>query len=53
MVPYVPSQEKLTSRSKKEMENFIQTKFEDYDPGIASQKALRIVLPVRSQNTVI
>ena len=45
--------EKLISRSKKEMENFIQTKFEDYNPGRASQKALRTVPPVRSQGTVM
>ena len=41
------------SRSKKEMENFIQAKFEDYNPGRASQKALRTVPPIRSQGTVI
>ena len=44
---------KLISRSKKEMENFIQAKFEDYNPGRASQKGLRTVPLVRSQGTVI
>ena len=32
---------------KKELENFIQAKFEDYNLGRTSQKALRIVPPVR------
>ena len=36
----------------KEMEIFIQAIFEDYNPGRASQKSLRTVLPVRSQGTV-
>ena len=45
--------EKLISRSKKELENFIQAKFGDYNPGRAFQKALRTVLPFRSQGTVI
>ena len=44
--------EKLISPSKKEMENFIRAKFEDYNPGRASQKALRTVPPIRSQGTV-
>ena len=35
------------------MENFIRAKFEDYNPGRASHKALRIVPPIRSQDTVI
>ena len=34
------------------MENFIGAKFEDYNLGRASQKALRTVLQVRSQGTV-
>ena len=34
------------------MENFIPAKFEDYNPGRASQKALRTVPHVRSQSTV-
>ena len=34
------------------MENFIQAKFEDYNLGRAAQKALRTVLPIRSQGTV-
>ena len=44
--------EKLIRQSKKEIENFTQAEFEDYDPGRASQKALRPVRPVRSQGTV-
>ena len=43
--------EKLTSQSEKEMENFIQAKFEDYNTRGASQKAPRTVPPVRSQGT--
>ena len=35
------------------MENFIEAKFEDYNLGRASQKALRTVPQVRSQGTVI
>lgn len=35
------------------MQIFIQDKFEDYDPGRASQKVLRTVPPFRSQGTVI
>ena len=35
------------------MENFIQAKFEDYNPGKTTQKALRTVPPIRSQGTVI
>ena len=45
--------EKLISHSKKEMENSMQAKFEDYNPGSASQKALRTVLSIGSQGTVI
>ena len=30
--------EKLTSSSKKELENFMQAKFADYNPGRTSQK---------------
>ena len=44
---------KLTSQSKKELVYFIQTKFEDYNPGIVSQKVLITVLLVRSQGIVI
>ena len=44
--------EKLTSRSKTEMENIIRAIFEDYNLGRASQKALRAVLPIKSQGTV-
>ena len=40
------------NQSKKEMENFIQAKLEGCNPGRASQKPLRTVPPVRSQNTV-
>ena len=43
---------KLISQSKKELENFIGAKFGDHNPGRASQKALRTVPPVRSQDTV-
>ena len=35
------------------MKNFIHVKFEDYNLGRASQKALRNVLALRSQDTVI
>ena len=41
------------SQSKKELENLIQAEFEDYNPGRTSQKALRTVLPVRNQGTLI
>ena len=44
--------EKLISRSKKELENFIQAKRDDYNPGRASHKALGTVLLIRSQDTV-
>ena len=44
--------EKLINQSKKEMETFIWAKFEDYNPGNASQDAMRTVLPIRSQGTV-
>ena len=37
---------------KKEMENFIQARFEDYTLGRASQKALRTVPHFGSQGTV-
>ena len=37
----------------KETQIFIQDKFEDYDPGRASQRVLRTVPPFRSQGTVI
>ena len=40
------------SQSKKEMENFIWAKFEDYNLGRAFQKALRTVPPIRSQDAV-
>ena len=36
--------ELLISQSKKELENFIQVKFEDYKLGRASQKSLRAVV---------
>ena len=36
----------------KKMENFIRAKFEDYNPGRGSQKALRTAPPFRSQGTV-
>ena len=35
------------------MENLIRAKFEDYNPGKASQKPLRTVPPVRSKSTVM
>ena len=38
--------ERLISWSKKEMRNFTGAKFEDYNPGRASQKALRTLLPI-------
>lgn len=37
----------------KKMRNFIQTKFEDYNPGIVSQKVPITVSLVRSQGIVI
>ena len=40
--------EKLVSQSKKDTEKFIWAKFQDYNPGIASEKALRMVLPMES-----
>ena len=40
------------SRSKKELESFIEAKFEDYNPGRDSQKAPRTVLLIRSQDAV-
>ena len=33
----------------KGVEKFIQAKFEDYNPDRASQKTLRIVLPLEAQ----
>ena len=45
--------EKLIRVAKKEMESFIRAKVEDYNPGRASQKALRTVLPIRRQGTVV
>ena len=45
--------EKLISWSKKKLEIFIWAKFEDYNSGRASQKALKTVVLVRSQSTVI
>ena len=42
----------MNNQSKKEMENFIQAKFEDYNPGRDSQKAPRTVLLIRSQDAV-
>ena len=35
------------------MENFIQAKFEDYNLGRASQKALRTVPPIRNKGSCI
>ena len=40
------------NQSKKELESFIQAKFEDYNPGRDSQKAPRTVLLIRSQDAV-
>ena len=42
---------KKFSQSKREMEHFIQARFQDYDLGRASQKALRTVPPLRNQST--
>ena len=44
---------KIISWSKKELENFIWAKFEDYNLGRASQKALRTIPSVRNQDRVI
>ena len=41
------------NQSTEEMKIFICTEFEDCNPGRASQEALRIVLPVRRQGTVM
>ena len=36
------------------MENFISAKFEDYNPGLASQKALRaVLLPSKSRHSYV
>ena len=43
--------EKLITQSKKKWKILFDP-FEDYNLGRASQKALRIVLPVRSRSTV-
>ena len=48
---FVARHQKLISRSKKELENFIRGEFGNCNLGRASQKALRTVLPVRSQDT--
>ena len=48
---FVARHQKLISRSKKELENFIQAEFENCNLERASQKALRTILPVRSQDT--
>ena len=40
------------NQSKKGLGNFNWVKSKDYNPGRASQKALRIVPPIRSQGTV-
>ena len=45
--------EKLISWSKKELKSFIWARFEDYNSGRASQKALRTVRLVRNESTVI
>ena len=45
--------ENVICQSKKELENFMRAKFENYNPGRASQKALRPVPQVRNQVTVI
>ena len=37
----------------REVENFIQAEFADYNPEMAFQKALGTVLPVRNQRTFI
>ena len=37
----------------KEVENFIQAEFADYNPEMAFQKALGTVLPVRGQSIVV
>ena len=42
----------LPERNEK-VENFIQAKFEDYNPGRSYHKALRAILLVRHQGTVI
>ena len=44
---------KLISHSKKELENFIWAKFEDYNRGRAPQKALRTAPLVRNQGPVL
>ena len=50
---YIYIDEKLINQSEKEMETFIWVKFEDYNPGNASQDTMETVLPVRTQGTVM
>ena len=52
-IKYWSVDEKLISWSKKKLEIFIWAKFKDYNSGRASQKALRTVVLVRSEGTVI
>ena len=41
------------SQSKKDIKKFICAKFQDYNPGIASEKALRMVPPMESSESQI
>ena len=43
--------DELISQSKKELENFIWAKFENYNLGRASQEDLKTVPPIESQDT--
>ena len=45
--------EKLVSQSKKDIKKFICAKFQDYNPGTASEKALRMVPPMESSESQI
>ena len=41
------------SQSKKDIEKLLWAKFQDYNPGIASKKALRMVPPMESSENEI
>jgi len=45
--------EKLINQSKKGMKIFIRAKFEDHNPESTTQKALRTLLSISSQGTVM
>lgn len=45
--------EKLSSQSKERNGKFYSGQTEDYNPVIASEKALKTVLPIKGQSTVV